>query len=112
MLVVNRFRVPGDEAAGFRTAAEEFRALMLGCPGSLDATLGRNVDDPELWVLATSWENVGSYRRALSAHRGAAMALMRWAIDEPGGFERVEPGAVLNDPSARGECAEPPTTGH
>ena len=30
--------------------------------------MGRNVDDPALWLLTTTWENVGSYRRALSAY--------------------------------------------
>ncbi len=30
--------------------------------------MGRNTDDPELWLLTTEWESVGAYRRALSAY--------------------------------------------
>ena len=65
--------------------------------------IGRNLDDPELWLLHTQWKNVGSYRRALSAYevKLTAVPVLSQAIDEASAFEPVVPGAVLNDPQAR-----------
>ena len=44
------------------------------------------------------WENVGAYRRALSAYdvKVGAVPLLSTAIDEPSAYEVVEPGAALN----------------
>ena len=57
-----------------------------------------NVDDPTLWTIVTRWENVGSYRRALSAYdvKLNAVPLLSRAIDEPSAYELVVPGADLN----------------
>jgi len=106
MLVVNRFR--GDDS--LRADLEAAHATLAERPGYLDGTLGRNVDDPGLWVLVTRWRDVGSYRRALSSYEvklGAVPVLSR-AIDEPSGYELVEPGdgsdlntAVPRDTDAR-----------
>jgi hypothetical protein len=43
-----------------------------------------------LWSLVTHWENVGSYRRALSNLnvKMNAIPLLAQAIDEPGAYER------------------------
>lgn len=103
MLVVTRFRVPEAEAAVFRAAVEEARAALAERPGYVAGTIGRNVDDPELWVLATQWEHVGAYRRALSAYdvKLRAVPLLGRALDEPSAYEPVEPGADLNTASAR-----------
>ena len=48
-----------------------------------------NVDDPELWVLTTRWQNVGAYRRALSSYdvKVTAVPLLSRAIDEPSAYE-------------------------
>ena len=105
MLVVNRFRVPEVFVAGFREQLEAAHALLAACPGYAGGQIGRNVDDPELWVLSTRWENVGTYRRALSSYdvKVGAVPLLSRAIDEPSAYELVEPGASLNSPEARGE---------
>jgi heme-degrading monooxygenase HmoA len=92
MLVVNRFRA--DDA--FRADLEAALAVMAARPGFEDGRLGRNLDDPELWVMVTRWQNVGSYRRALSSYEvklGAVQTLSR-AIEEPSAYEPLD--GVLN----------------
>jgi hypothetical protein len=51
--------------------------------------VGQNLDEPTLWVLTTRWENVGSYRRALSSTRAKleAIPVLARAIDEAGAYE-------------------------
>jgi len=103
MLVVNRFR--GDD--GLRADLETALAALAARPGFLDSSLGRNVDDPTLWVLVTRWQDVGSYRRALSAYevKLSAVPVLSRAIDEPSGYELVSDGelntAVPRDLDAR-----------
>ena len=103
MLVVNRFRVPLVEGDSFRAALEDALAALAARPGHLDAVIGRNLDDPTLWVLSTRWEHVGAYRRALSAYdvKLRAVPLLARAVDEVSAYEVVEPGAVLNIESTR-----------
>jgi quinol monooxygenase YgiN len=104
VLVVNRFRV--EEAAGeaFRAEVAEALAALAERPGYLNGSIGRNVDDPTLWALVTTWENVGAYRRALSSYevKLRAVALLGRAIEEPSAFEVVTPESTLNVQSARG----------
>jgi heme-degrading monooxygenase HmoA len=98
MLVISRFRVTEAEADAFRGDLEQVHALLRDRPGYVAGRIGRNVDDPELWVISIEWENVGAYRRALSSYEvkvGAIPVLSR-AIDEPSAYELVEPGAGLN----------------
>ena len=102
MLVVNRFRVPDEAADAFREdcsgAGAARRAARLP-----RRHIGRNVDDPELWVLTTRWVHVGAYRRALSSYdvkvrRGA---LLSRALDEPSAYESSSRGTALNIGSTR-----------
>ena len=103
MLVVNRFRVDDAAAEEFRADVERALAALAERPGYLTGHVGRNVDDPTLWTLVTTWQNVGAYRRALSAYdvKLHAVPLLGSALDEPSAFELVEPGADLNVPEAR-----------
>lgn len=103
MIVVNRFSVPLAEGETFRELVQAAYDALAQQKGFVDGTIGRNLDDPELWVLETRWSNVGSYRRALSAYevKLTAVPVLSRAIDEPSAFEPVRPGAVLNDPGAR-----------
>jgi quinol monooxygenase YgiN len=103
VLVVSRFRVAEEETAAFRAELEVAHAALAERAGYVAGTVGRNVDDPTLWVLSTSWENVGSYRRALSSYdvKLRAVGLLGRAVDEPSAFEVVEPGTVLNVGSPR-----------
>ena len=98
MLVLTRFRPPaGDET--FRSRLEETLAVLGEQRGFLDGRIGRNVDDPDLWVLQTRWDGPGAYRRALSAYdvKLRAWSLLGEAIDEPTAYEVVEPGNALNE---------------
>lgn len=103
MLVVNRFRVPEADRDVFRVDLETARQVLATRPGHLGGQVGRNVDDPTLWVLTTTWENVGAYRRALSSYevKMGAVPLLSRALEEPSAYESVEPGTVLNVESTR-----------
>jgi quinol monooxygenase YgiN len=103
VLVVNRFRVPDPEAYPLRAQLEEAHALLATKPGYVDGTLGRNLDEPDLWVLTTRWESVGAYRRALSSYdvKLSAVPTLSRALDEPSAYEVVEPNSVLNVAESR-----------
>ncbi|HEY0949538.1 antibiotic biosynthesis monooxygenase family protein [Nocardioides sp.] len=103
MLVVNRFRVPLSDGESFREDLAMAQRTLAACRGYAGGEIGRNVDDPELWVLTTRWADVGSYRRALSTYdvKLHAVAVLSRAIDEPSAYESAEPGTTLNVASAR-----------
>ena len=105
MIVVNRFRADGhsQDLASFRAGLEEALAVLAEQRGYVDGHLGRNVDDPELWVLQTLWAGPGAYRRALSSYdvKLRAWAVLGQAIDEPGAYELVLPGEPLNEAMPR-----------
>lgn len=96
MLVVNRFRVEEGEGASFAEDAAAALSVLAARPGYVGGTVGRNVDDPSLWVLETRWVDVGSYRRALSAYdvKLTVVPLLSRALDEPSAYEPLgEEGA-------------------
>ena len=102
MLVVNRFRA-GADPVGLRADLEFVRSLLAEKPGYVVGWIGRNLDDPDLWTLTTRWDNVGAYRRALSSYelKLHGVPVLSRALDEPGAYEVVEPGGVLNVAEAR-----------
>lgn len=102
MLVVNRFRA-GAGGLRLRADLELVHGLLADKAGYVTGWVGRNVDDPDLWVLTTRWENVGAYRRALSSYdlKLHGVPVLSRAIDEPGAYEVVEPDAVLNVAESR-----------
>ena len=101
--MVSRFVVPLEEGEAFRAELAAVHAVLAERPGYVDGQVGRNLDDPTLWVLSTRWEHVGAYRRALSSYdvKLLAVPLLSRAIDEPSAYEVVEPGTVLNIGSTR-----------
>lgn len=103
VIVVNRFRVPEAEQASFRKDLEEARETLAAQSGYVRGRIGRNLDDPELWVLSTEWEGVGAYRRALSAYdvKLTAVPTLSRAVDEPSAYEPVQPGTELNRTGVR-----------
>ena len=103
MIVVNRFRVDEAQAEQFRAEVQAAHEALAARPGYVGGQVGRNVDEPGLWLLTTTWENVGSYRRALSAYdvKVTAVPLLSRAVDEPSAYELVEPGSTTNRQRAR-----------
>jgi len=95
---VTRFRVPEGEAGAFRDDLERAREVLATQRGYVAGRIGRNVDDPALWVLTTEWEGPGAYRRALSSYdvKLAAVPVLGRALDEPSAYEVVVPGEPLN----------------
>jgi len=104
VLVVTRLRTPSpDAAAELRVGLLRALDVLAAKPGWVGGDVGRNVDDPALWVLTTRWENVGSYRRALGSYEGKmhVQPLMVHALDEPSAYEVVEEGTDLNEAQPR-----------
>ena len=89
MHAIARFQVQLKDAVDFRAELEAVKAVLAEAAGYLSGTVGQNLDEPTLWVLSTEWENVGSYRRALSSTRAKleAIPILARAIDEPGAYE-------------------------
>ena len=89
MLAIARFSIPLNKASDFRAQLESVKSVLAEAAGFLDGSVGQNLDEPTLWVLTTSWQNVGSYRRALSSTRAKleAIPVLARAIDEAGAYE-------------------------
>jgi len=106
VLVVTRYAVPPGEVVQFREQCVAAIEALVACPGCTGACAGPALDDPSLWVLSTSWESVGAYRRALSSYqvKVVAVPLMYRAIDEPSAFESLvawtPDGGLRQTPSA------------
>jgi hypothetical protein len=101
VLVVIRFRVPADDLGAAQQFAVDLTAAHAALAvqrGYVDGWIGRNVDDPDLWVLTTRWRHVGAYRRALSTYdvKLTAVPVLSRAVDEPSAYEIVEDGTDLN----------------
>lgn len=83
---VIRFRVP--DPLGFVADAQEVVRFWRAAAGCLDCRLVRNVDDPDLWLLLSHWEDVGSYRRSFSGTEAKVLLtpVLGRAIDEPSAY--------------------------
>jgi hypothetical protein len=106
VLVVTRLRTPSPDLAAeaeLRAGLLQALSILAAKPGYVGGGVGRNVDDPTLWVLTTRWANVGSYRRALGSYEGKMhiQPLMVHALDEPSAYEVVEEGTDLNEAGSR-----------
>ena len=90
MLAIARFSTPLAEASHFEGQLSIALDALSACAGFVSGEFGQNLDDTTLWSLVTHWENVGSYRRALSNLnvKMNAIPLLAQAIDEPGAYER------------------------
>jgi hypothetical protein len=101
MIALTHFR---DDSADFAERAERALAALAARPGYLRGSLARSTDDAAAWLLLTEWENVGSYRRALSAYdvKLHATPVLATALDLPGGFETLLDVAPGGDGVAHG----------
>jgi quinol monooxygenase YgiN len=101
VLVVARLNPPADEES-FRAEVRAAIEALAARPGHVSTRLVRSLDEPIGWVLVSEWENVGSYRRALSSYdvKMASHVLMGTVTPEPTAFEVVEshlPSEVESD---------------
>lgn len=111
MLSVTRHRVPDAAAAAFVADAEAALHLLRQRPGFVSGVVGRATDDGGLWLVATTWADVGSFRRALSSYevKIGAVPLLASAIDEPTAFEallRADPDGMQRGSSDRAPDAD------
>lgn len=99
---VIRFQVP--DPLDFAVDAQEVVSFWRNAPGCRSCQLVRNVDEPELWLLISHWDDVGAYRRSFSGTEAKMLLtpLLGRALDEPSaylapehvldGFQRVREG--------------------
>jgi quinol monooxygenase YgiN len=90
MIAIARFRTSSANQAAFRASLERACQAFSERDGFISGDFGQNLDDNELWTLVTHWENVGSYRRALSSTiiKMEVIPLLATAIDEPGAYSK------------------------
>jgi Antibiotic biosynthesis monooxygenase len=90
MFAIARFTVPLADSAHFEAHLNTALDAFSQCAGFKSGEFGQNLDEPTLWSLTTNWENVGSYRRALSNNnvKMNAIPILAQAIDEPGAYEK------------------------
>jgi hypothetical protein len=100
MIALTRHRVHAAESTRFLRDARAALDVLRGRPGFLGGDVARAIDDATLWIITTTWADVGSYRRALSAYdvKLSVMPLLSQAVDEPTAFE------VLTEPDAHGSA--------
>jgi heme oxygenase (mycobilin-producing) len=107
VIAVTRFEVPDAEASAFESGITELLAILGKQPGFVRGRVGRALDEPRHWVLATEWDQVGSYRRGLGAYevKLTSPPLMAWSVPDPSAFEVVaqqdDARAPLTAPSDR-----------
>ncbi|MQA04801.1 MAG: antibiotic biosynthesis monooxygenase [Streptosporangiales bacterium] len=89
MLAVTKHTVSAADEAGFLERAGELVDALRPCHGHVATKIARAADEPSQWLIVSEWENVGSYRRALSAYdvRVRAVPLLATAHDEPSAYE-------------------------
>ena len=89
MIAIARFEVPLGQATQFEEQLKVALAALSAAPGYIDGEIGQSLDALNLWTIVTRWQNVGSYRRALSSNRAKleAIPVLALAIDEPGAYE-------------------------
>lgn len=99
MMVITRFRA---HEPAFRNQLEAALDIFAQRPGYRHGFVGRNLDEPDLWVMVTQWADVGSYRRALSSYdiKVGTGEVMNHALYEPSAYESLD--TELNRFDSRG----------
>jgi heme oxygenase (mycobilin-producing) len=113
VLALYRFVVVPERTADFLQAAQAALAAFAACPGYRDGELARCLDESQHWVLATRWESVGSYRRALGAFdvRTSAVPLLAGAEPAPSAYEPLVVAAPGGEITVRGSDLATDTRG-
>lgn len=104
--MVSRFRYDEGQTDQARSELGSCADAFAQHAGYVSGVVGRSMDDPTLWLLTTTWLNVGAYRRALSAYeiKLHVVPLLSRAIDEPSAYEVIvgEGASEPNDAKPRG----------
>lgn len=95
MIVVTEHRA-GDE---FLDLARVLVETLAFAEGFRSGQVGRSPDDPEVWIICTSWRDVGSMRRGFGSFdaKVAAAPVMMSAADRVSAYEvllEATPGEV------------------
>lgn len=91
MLTMLRFEVVRDEREEFLVQLRAALTTLAQRPGYVEGSIGQAIDQPELVLLATRWQDVGSYRRALGNYdvKLDVVPLLSQAINEPSAYEVI-----------------------
>ncbi|MGI8721879.1 MAG: antibiotic biosynthesis monooxygenase [Geodermatophilaceae bacterium] len=89
MLAVNRLHAYGDGEEQITGELALLIDVFATLPGFQRARAGRCLDEPDVWILLTEWESVGTYRRALSSHvvKTNGQPVFVRVVDEPGAYD-------------------------
>jgi len=89
VLAVNRLRADGDAEEQITGELAVLIDVFMTLSGFLWARAGRCLDEPDVWILLTEWESVGTYRRALSSHavKTTGYPVFVRIVDEPGAYD-------------------------
>ncbi len=87
-MVVNRFRISEIDLASFRSTLDAAVAVLRPKAGLESLRVLHNLDESDLWALVTIWQDVGSYRRALSGMESKMVIwpLFALAVNEPSAY--------------------------
>jgi hypothetical protein len=102
MVVVTRWLIPEAEQSQAIPQLHDLRDLFAA-GGAEMVTLGRSLDNPQLWMLMTTWPKVGQYRRCLSSYpiKMAIGPIMHFIVDEPSVYEVMGIGTEGNQAKPR-----------
>ena len=87
MIVVTEHRA--DE--GFLDLGRTLLEVLAAASGYVGGYVGRSPDDPGVWLMVTTWRDVGSMRRGFGSFEAkvAAAPVMMSAVDRVSAFEVV-----------------------
>jgi heme oxygenase (mycobilin-producing) len=86
--VVSVLRFSMGQVSGGVAALEELADVLGELPGCQGVELARATEDPQTWVLVSTWGSVGDYRRALSSYEvKMRQPLLSGAEGGPSAFE-------------------------
>jgi len=89
VLAVNRLLALGSPDEQITAELSELIEVLARQPGFRSARAGQCLDEPDVWILLSEWNSVGTYRRALSSHavKTSGYPVFVRVVDEPGAYE-------------------------
>lgn len=90
--------------AEFLELGQALLAALAQAPGFVSGSLGRSPDEPDIWLMTTTWQDAGSMRRGFGTFdaKVAAAAVMVSARQRVSAFEIMAdatPGEVVLRPT-------------